>query len=125
MKFLLDTHIWIWVLTDDPRLSRKARRELGGADEWYYSAASVWELAIKSSKEQFPIDLELLLYESEQSDLSPLAITPAHAFRVQTLPDLHSDPFDRLLVAQALSEPLILITADKTLGRYSKQVRVV
>jgi PIN domain nuclease of toxin-antitoxin system len=125
VKILLDTHIWIWIFSGDPRLSKRARQQILDAEERYFSAASVWELAIKANKRQFVGDLELLLSESEKLGLLPLPISPAHALTVRDLPHHHSDPFDRLLVAQALFEPLILLTADKKVSRYSKQIRLV
>jgi PIN domain nuclease of toxin-antitoxin system len=78
-----------------------------------------------SGQTQLVGDLELLLSESEKLGLLLLAVTPAHALGVRDLPHYHSDPFDRLLIAQALFEPLILLTADKKLSRYSKQIRSV
>jgi PIN domain nuclease of toxin-antitoxin system len=125
VKILLDTHIWVWIFSGDPRLSKRAQQQILAAEERYFSAASVWELAIKANKRQFVGDLELLLSESEKLGLLPLPVTPAHALGVRDLAHHHSDPFDRLLIAQALFEPLILLTADKKLSRYSKQIRLL
>jgi PIN domain nuclease of toxin-antitoxin system len=125
VKILLDTHIWVWIFTDDPRLTKKAKEQILDAEERYFSAASVWELAIKANKRQFVGDLELLLNESARLGFVSLPVTPAHALRVRVLPRHHADPFDRLLVAQALFEPLILLTADKKVSRYSKQIELV
>jgi PIN domain nuclease of toxin-antitoxin system len=125
VKILLDTHIWVWIFGDDPRLSKRARQRILDAEERYFSAASVWELAIKANKRQFVGDLELLLNESGKLGLLPVPVTPAHALRVRDLPRYHSDPFDRLLIAQALLEPLILLTADKKVSRYSRQIQLV
>jgi PIN domain nuclease of toxin-antitoxin system len=125
VKILLDTHIWVWIFSGDPRLSKRARRQILDAEERYFSAASVWELAIKANKRQFVGDLKLLLSESEKLGLLPLPVTLSHALAVHDLPHHHSDPFDRLLAAQALFEPLILLTADKKVSRYSKEIRLV
>jgi PIN domain nuclease of toxin-antitoxin system len=125
VKILLDTHIWVWIFSGDPRLSKRAQRQILDAEERYFSAASVWELAIKANKRHFVGDLKLLLSESEKLGLLPLPVTVSHALAVRDLPHHHSDPFDRLLVAQALFEPLILLTADKKVSRYSKEIRLV
>jgi PIN domain nuclease of toxin-antitoxin system len=125
VKILLDTHIWVWIFSGDPRLSKRARRQILDAEERYFSGASVWELAIKANKRQFVGNLELLLSESEKLGLLSLPVTASHALAVRDLPHRHSDPFDRLLVAQALFEPLILLTADKKVSRYSKQIQLV
>jgi PIN domain nuclease of toxin-antitoxin system len=125
VKILLDTHIRVWIFSDDSRLSKRARRHILDAEERYFSAASVWELAIKANKRQFEGDLELLSNESDKLSLLPLPVTAAHAVATRDLPRHHSDPFDRLLVAQALFEPLILLTADKKVSRYSKHIRFV
>lgn len=125
MKILLDTPIWVWIFSGDPRLSPRARRQIRDAEARYFSAASVWELTIKANKRQFVGDLELLLSESEKLGLLPLPVTSAHALGARDLPNHHSDPFDRLLIAQALFEPLILLTADKKVSRYSKQIRLM
>jgi PIN domain nuclease of toxin-antitoxin system len=125
VKILLDTHVWVWIFSGDPRLSKRAQRQILDAEERHFSAASVWELAIKANKRQFVGNLELLLSESEKLGVLPLPVTAAHALAVRDLRHHHSDPFDRLLVAQALFEPLILVTADKKVSRYSKQIRLV
>jgi PIN domain nuclease of toxin-antitoxin system len=125
VKILLDTHIWVWIFSGDPRLSKRAQRQILDAEERYFSAASVWELAIKANQRQLVGNLELLLSESDKLGLLPLPVTASHALAVRDLPHRHSDPIDRLLVAQALFEPLILVTADKKVSRYSKQIRLV
>jgi len=124
VKILLDTHIWVWIFSDDSRLSKRARQHILDAEEGYFSAASVWELGIKANQRQFVGDLELLLSESERLGFLSLPISPAHALRVCELPHHHSDPFDRLLIAQALFEPLICSRLTRKSG-YSKQIRLV
>ena len=122
-RLLLDTHVWLWWQADDPRLGPAARRNIHSAAEVRFSAASAWEIAIKSAlgKLRLPrgadIDAELA-----RDGFVPLAVEIAHADGVRALPALHRDPFDRLLVAQALAEGLTLVTADAALARYDVPV---
>ena len=122
MRLLLDTHVALWVMTDSPRLSAAARGMLVAADEVYVSAASVWEVAIKRSLGKLDFDAALFSSALRDSGFLPLPITDAHAVGVQALPAHHADPFDRLLVAQAIHEPLRLLTADPLLVPYSELV---
>lgn len=98
-----------------------------GANEAYYSAASIWEIAIKSSlaRKDFRIDLVALLSTLPDMGLIELPVTAAHAAGVIKLPPIHRDPFDRLLIAQSVAEPLTLLTNDAILGRYASGVRVL
>jgi len=122
MRLLLDTHIFLWVVTDSRRLSAKARNLLRQADAIYVSSASIWEIAIKRRLGKIDAQPGELADAIEASGFLALPITPRHAATVESLPDHHRDPFDRLLVAQALHEPLRLVTADETLSRYSDLV---
>lgn len=122
MKLLLDTHALLWWLSDDPSLSRKARAAIGkGTSDVFVSAVSVWEIAIKRSigKLATPDDL---LEQIERHRFESLPITPADAWTAGSLPAHHNDPFDRLLVAQALSADLTIVTRDRRLGRYGVSV---
>lgn len=122
-RFLVDTHALLWWLTDDDALSPTARELLvEPADELLFSAASVWEIAIKRSlgKLTVPDDLPDRIVDE---GFSWLAITPAHAWRVRDLPTHHRDPFDRLLVAQALTERLPIVTANARFSDYGVDVR--
>jgi PIN domain nuclease of toxin-antitoxin system len=128
VKLLLDTHLLLWSIAASRKVPAPVRELLvDPGNEVLYSAASVWEIAIKSGlgRESFRIDLPRLLRAAALTGFAELAVTAAHAARVATLPDLHRDPFDRLLVAQALTEPAVLLTNDAQLGPYSAQVRVV
>jgi len=128
VRILLDTQIALWWQTGDRRLERGARQFLESADDQVLvSRASLWELAIKVAVGKLPVNLRLFATQVEEFGFSWLEITSAHLFKVAELPALpnHKDPFDRLLVAQARTEPLILLTADARLGQYGDLVRVV
>jgi PIN domain nuclease of toxin-antitoxin system len=127
MQLLVDTHLLLWAVAASRKLPAEARTLLGDAENTVlYSAASVWEIALKSGlrRDDFRIDLPRLLRGFGQAGFTELPVTSAHAARVAILPELHRDPFDRLLVAQALTEPAILLTNDAQLGAYGPQVRV-
>lgn len=128
MRLLLDTHIAVWALTDDRRLSTEARRLLLDEEsELFVSAASVWEIAIKHAlgRRRMPISGAEALGHFRDAGYAILAVRGEHAAAVERLPALHSDPFDRLLVAQAQTEPLRLITHDAMLAGYGAAVLLV
>lgn len=125
MRLLLDTHLFLWSVTDSPRLSAEARRSIVSADEVYVSAASIWETAIKAGLGKIRGDIAQLAEAIGGSGFVELPVTAVHAARVSELPLHHRDPFDRLLVAQAMTEPLVLLTADAALLPYSDLVRLV
>lgn len=125
MRLLLDTQVFLWVVTDDPRLLPSSRKLLPGAREIYISAASIWEIAIKCRLGKLHADMDRIVAAIEESGFHPLAISPLHASMVEGLPDLHRDPFDRLLIAQALAEPLRLVTADAVLQPYSDLITLI
>ncbi len=121
MRLLLDTHVALWALTNDPRLSRRARALIEDpANDVLVSAASVWEIAIKHAlgRGDMPISGDQALDWFRQAGYALLPIAPDHAAAVEHLPDHHRDPFDRLLVAQAIAEPLRLLTRDPLVLRY-------
>ena len=115
--FLADTHIILWSISDDRRLSEQHRAILDSDAVVFASAASVWEIAIKRSigKLQAPNDLPTLL---PRMRFQPLAVTLQHAHAVGDLPPHHGDPFDRLLIAQAQIENLTILTSDSHFTRY-------
>ncbi len=125
MRLLLDTHIVLWALTASPRLKSETVSFIKAADEVYVSAASIWEVAIKVRLGKLAADLPALVAAVSASGFSQLPITAAHAAGVAQLPLLHNDPFDRLLISQALAEPLRLVTADSLLAPYSDLVVLV
>lgn len=129
MNLLLDTHVMVWALSETRRLSEEGRALIADADNIVFvSVVSLWELAIKAHTGRTGMPemegrdaLELSLH----SGYRILDITPAHALRVAALPLRHRDPFDRMLVAQALSEPLRLLTRDAQVAAYSDTVILV
>ena len=125
MRLLLDTQVYLWYLGDSRKLSRKARVEIAGADEVYVSAASIWEAAIKASIGKLTAEVSDLVAGIRASGFAELPISALHAARVAALPHHHRDPFDRLLLAQAIHEPLRLLTADVMLKRYSDLIVLI
>ena len=131
MRVLLDTHIALWAIADDPKLPARARMLIADKDNVIVvSAASVWEIAIKHALARGgPNDMPLAgakaLGYFQTAGYEMLAITAEHAAAVERLKPHHTDPFDRLLVAQALSEPLRLLTHDKNVADYSDTVILV
>lgn len=122
MRALLDTHSYLWWVTGDPRLSEAAREVIeDGRNEVLLSVASAWELAIKSALGRLelanPID-ELLPDSLARNGFRPLTVELPHALRVARLPPIHTDPFDRLIVAQAQVEDLPILTSDPAITRY-------
>lgn len=125
MRILLDTHIYLWWLQDHPNLSVSARDRIATAAHVYISSASIWEAAIKAGIGKLEVDINQLVTEIAINGFEELPISARHAAMVAQLPDIHRDPFDRILVAQALCEPLRLLTADGVLGRYSELVEMI
>ncbi len=128
MRLLVDTHLLLWAVASSDRLSSGARALIEDpANEVYYSAASIWEIAIKSAlrRKDFSVDVPALLAALPKMGFIELPVTGAHAVRVVQLADIHRDPFDRLLVAQSIVEPLTLLTNDALLARYRDSIRVV
>lgn len=128
MRILLDTHLLLWAAARSRRLPREARRLLeDAANEVHYSAASLWEIAIKIGLRRADFRLDMALFRPALSKMGfvELPVTGAHAERLVGLPPIHKDPFDRMLVAQSLSEPLVLLTNDDVLAGYGEVVRVV
>jgi PIN domain nuclease of toxin-antitoxin system len=121
VRLLLDTHLLLWALSRPSRLSAAARKQIGDA-EVYVSAASIWEISIKSALGKLKADPVEVLAAIEPTGFSMLPITGQHAAKVAELPPLHKDPFDRMLVAQASVEPMILFTNDDVLAAYGSFV---
>lgn len=126
MKALLDTHAFLWWVTDDSRLSERAREIIGdGRNDIFFSAASAWEIAIKARlrKVQVPGNFERFITDQLQlNDFRVLAVELAHALHVRALPDHHRDPFDRLLVAQSRIERLPIVGCDAQLKPYGVEL---
>ena len=122
MKLLPDTHLLIWLAMDSPRLTEDAKTLLlDPANEIFFSAASVWEVAIKFTlgrSPEFTLPPEDLRNGMLLHGLRELRVSSEHAMAIRSLPSTHGDPFDRLLVAQAMIEGLTLLTGDATLSTY-------
>jgi PIN domain nuclease of toxin-antitoxin system len=127
MRILVDTHVFLWLMSDSRRLKPAAKRLIAEADTVYVSAASMWEISIKVALKKLKADPQDLLGTIAQAGLVELPVTAKHAARVATLPlhPQHNDPFDRLLVAQALTEPMLLLTDDAQLERYGNLVQLI
>ncbi|GEM88066.1 type II toxin-antitoxin system VapC family toxin [Meiothermus granaticius] len=121
MNLLLDSHIVLWWFSNDERLTPNARRLIEQADEVFVSAATTWELAVKTSLGRLRMPEGFLEVVVEQG-FSHLPITEVHALAVQSLPWYHRDPFDRILLAQAIVEGLGLLSMDKAMAPYGKFV---
>ncbi|WP_338834807.1 hypothetical protein MHLNE_11150 [Moorella humiferrea] len=126
MKALLDTHTFLWWITEDPRLSPRAREIIrDGENILYLSAASCWEMAIKARLGKLEMPANITSFITDQmaiNAITPLPVEISHALHVYTLPNLHRDPFDRLLVSQAQIENLPILTADPQIARYAVKV---
>jgi PIN domain nuclease of toxin-antitoxin system len=133
LRLLLDTHIALWTLTDDPRLSQAARALiLDPANEVCVSAVTLWEIAIKHGLGRegpdrqgmgaMPIGAHDAQVLFSAAGYSLIPITPEQAVIVETLPHIHADPFDRLLVAQGLTDALVLLTHDATVASYNARI---
>ena len=128
MKLLLDTHVVLWAVGEPHRLPADARALMEEeATELVFSAASLWEIAIKNGlgRASFSVDPRLLRRNLLESDYRELPITGAHATAVDLLPPIHRDPFDRILIAQAQIEGLTLVTADSMLARYPGPIQAL
>lgn len=129
MRLLLDTHIALWAIADDPKMPVKARALIADTENTIsVSAASVWEIAIKHSlgrAKGMPLSGTQALTYFREAGYDLLPVTAAHAAGVERLKPHHADPFDRLLIAQALAEPLTLLTHDKQVADYSEAIVLV
>ena len=125
MNLLLDTHVALWAITDSPKLSQKARDLIASPKTTVWvSAANVWEIAIKHSlgRGDMPVSSQDAMGYFQESGYRFLAVEAEHAIAVEELPAHHQDPFDRILVAQALVEPMRLMTHDPLVALYSDTI---
>jgi PIN domain nuclease of toxin-antitoxin system len=125
MRLLLDTHVFLWAVMANPLLKTSARKTITLADQVYVSSASIWEVAIKARLGKIDANAEELLAAIGDSGFVELPVSGAHAAAVARLPLHHADPFDRLLVAQSIIEPLRLMTADNALAPYGETVLLI
>ena len=126
MKLLLDTHLLLWAAGDPDRLPAGALALLDDpANELIFSAASIWEIAIKCrlGRDDFHVDVRLLRRGLLDNNYSELPVTSEHAVALDRLPPIHKDPFDRILLAQALVEGIVLLTVNPVLAQYDGPVR--
>jgi PIN domain nuclease of toxin-antitoxin system len=126
MNVLLDTHAFLWAVTDDPRLTPAARAVFADrANNLFLSVVSMWEIVLQAHARKLHLKGSVARFFADQltrNSLSALDVSPRHVLRVAELPRLHRDPFDRLLVAQAQVENMLLVSADTQIARYSVQV---
>jgi PIN domain nuclease of toxin-antitoxin system len=125
LRLLLDTHILLWIMQGSSQLPRSARQRIDAADEVFVSSVSLWEASIKVKLGKLKVDMDRLEDLLRSSPFVPLPVNWSHARALRQLPPLHADPFDRMLVAQAMNEPLNLLTRDAALAAYSPLVIVV
>lgn len=125
MRLLIDTQIFIWAVMDSKHLHQNVREMMLNSTDIFVSAASIWEIAIKSKIGRLEGDPKEFVSAIEQSGFKEIAISARHAAIVYDLPLYHNDPFDRLLIAQTISEPFRLLTSDSLLGKYSDLVITV
>ena len=128
MKLLLDTHLLLWAAGEPKRLPKGIRILLEDRDnELLFSAASLWEIVIKRGlgRDDFRVDPRLLRRGLLDNSYCELAVTSKHAVAIDTLPPIHKDPFDRILVAQATVEGMALLTVDPVVAQYRGPVRIV
>jgi PIN domain nuclease of toxin-antitoxin system len=119
VRYLLDTHVLLWWVDDDPKLRTETRRIVGDPDhEVVVSAASLWEAAIKRAIGKLRFDTSELLEAFRDGHIRVLPITAEHALAAGDLPRHHDDPFDRMLIAQAIAEGLTIVTRDARLRAY-------
>ncbi len=126
MRLLLDTHILLWWLSDDPALPAQAKALIADpANAVFISPMSLWEIAIKARLGTLEADVDEVRAATTDNGFVPLPFTADHASEVARLPDHHRDPFDRALVAQARREPLRLLTHDEAVAAYGESVLLI
>lgn len=128
MRLLLDTRLLLWAAEEPTRLSDAARKLMNnGGNDLMFSAASFWEIAIKRGlgRNDFRMDPHLLRRGLLDNDYTELQVGSDHAIAIESLPLLHKDPFDRILIAQAMVEGITLLTADPLIAQYAGPIRRV
>jgi len=126
VNVLIDTHAWLWMMLEPKRIGKKTRKLISGDHTFHLSVASVWELAIKHAAGRLVLPEEPLAYVRSRTAADGIAVLPIrleHACTAARLPRHHGDPFDRMLVAQAQTEDLVLLTHDEDIPRYQVEVR--
>ena len=123
MRLLLDTHIFIWLASEPDKLSDKAKEAiLSQSNQLYVSLVSLWEMQIKSQLGKLTLDVPLSALWREQKELNQIELMPIlaeHIWELESLPHIHRDPFDRLIISQAIKERFIIVSADTAVTQYS------
>jgi PIN domain nuclease of toxin-antitoxin system len=125
MKALLDTHAFLWAISGNNRISRRAAEIFAGPSDLWLSIASIWEILIKAQVGKMPLPEPVgpyILKKLAENKIETLPLSLDHVLRIETLPIHHRDPFDRLLIAQSLEEKLPLVTADPMFTRYKVDI---
>jgi len=125
MRALLDTHTFLWAISDDPRLSRRAQQTFTGPNDLWLSVASIWEILIKVKAGKLPVPLPAgpyLVKKLGENRIEVLPIKLDHVLRIESLVVHHRDPFDRILIAQSLEEKFPIVTSDPWFDRYPVRV---
>lgn len=128
MRILLDSHLLVWLVGASDRLPSAARDLIETPDnDIFFSSASIWELSIKYGSGKIGLELppRMLHRVLIESDFKELAVTASHALEVDSLQQIHKDPFDRILIAQAMSEGMLLLTSDEAIAQYNGPIRLV
>lgn len=128
MKFLSDSHLLIWAAIKSSRVPKRALPLLNDKDnELFFSSASLWEITVKAAagRFDFQIDPRLLRRNLLDNGYQELPVTSEHALMLLTLPPIHKDPFDRMLIAQAIAEGITLLTSDATIAKYPGPIQKV
>jgi PIN domain nuclease of toxin-antitoxin system len=127
VKLLLDTHVALWAIADSARLSRRAREFIRDADFIHVSVVSLWEIAVKRSRrpQSMPVTSADARRHFEDAGYLLVPVLASHAIAIDSLARHHTDPFDRMIVVQAMIEPFRLLTHDRALGQYSDTVIVI
>jgi len=128
MKLLLDTHLLLWVAGDVKKLSKNARKLIENPEnELFFSAVSFWEIAIKNGlgRDNFQVNTRILRRELIDNEYIEIPVTSAHTVELDTLPAIHKDPFDRMLITQSLVEGITLITSDPIVAQYPGGIQLV
>ena len=128
MKFLLDTHILLWAAGSPEKLSHQAKSIIEETEnELFFSAASLWEISIKKGlgRPDFKVDSRVLRRALIDNGYQELSITGLHSISIEDLPDIHKDPFDRILLSQATVEGVTLLTSDKKIAQYRGPIQLV
>jgi len=128
MKILLDSHLLVWLAAATAKLSPAARVFIEDTQNTlFFSSASIWELMVKYAlgRDDIPVHPRVLHRALLDNGFTELVITSDHTFNVEHLPPIHKDPFDRILIAQSLSEGMILLTSDETIAQYNGPIQLV